>query len=106
MSPTNFVFMCCSGNKKRLHDKAAMQQLREVAAMAERAHGASLGVGHPNAPEEVHEGHPSWMTDRRNGKAGEGGDGMRRLVVLLHGLEGSSTAPLTKRFSSVFVRNG
>ncbi|CAN0404366.1 unnamed protein product, partial [Hapterophycus canaliculatus] len=32
--------------------------------------------------------------------------GTRRLVLVLHGLEGSSTAPLTKRFSSVYTRNG
>lgn len=89
-----------------LRRKAAMQQLREAAALAERVHGASLGIGHPDAPEEVHEEHPSWMTERRNGRGGQGSAGTRRLVVLLHGLEGSSTAPLTKRFSSVYARNG
>ncbi|CAM9706863.1 unnamed protein product, partial [Laminaria digitata] len=84
----------------------AMETLREALVLAERVQGATLGIGHPNAPEVVHEEHPSWMEDRKHGKGGQGAGGTRRLVLVLHGLEGSSTAPLTKRFSSVYVRNG
>lgn len=83
-----------------------METLREALVLAERVKGASLGIGHPDAPEVVHDEHPSWMEDRRHGKGGQGAGGTRRLVLVLHGLEGSSTAPLTKRFSSVYVRNG
>lgn len=83
-----------------------IEELREISVLAERAHDNNLGIGHPAAPEPVHEDDPSWMTERSKGKGGQGTGGTRRLVLVLHGLEGSSTAPLTKRFSSVFTRNG
>lgn len=102
----------------------AMEVLRVATAFAQRAHGAGLGIGHLEAPEMVHKEHASWMKarmeDRQNWSSIDAGEGVgpedggkgraqrepRRLVVLLHGLEGSSTAPLTKRFSSVYSRNG
>ena len=77
-----------------------------MAVLAERAHHNNLGIGHPAAPEPIHEDDPSWMAERSKGQGGQGTGGTRRLVLVLHGLEGSSTAPLTKRFSSVFTRNG
>jgi len=83
-----------------------MEELREMAVLAERAHDNNLGIGHPAAPELVHEDDPSWMAERSKGQGGQGTGGTRRLVLVLHGLEGSSTAPLTKRFSTVFARNG
>lgn len=82
------------------------EELKEMADLAERADGNSLGIGHPAAPEPIHEDDPSWMAERSRGKGGQGRGGTRRLVLVLHGLEGSSTAPLTKRFSSVYTRNG
>ncbi|CAN0374571.1 unnamed protein product [Pylaiella littoralis] len=83
-----------------------MEELRDMAALAERAHDNNLGIGHPAAPEPIHGDDPSWMAERSKGKGGQGTGGTRALVLVLHGLEGSSTAPLTKRFSSVFTRNG
>ncbi|CAM9608442.1 unnamed protein product [Ectocarpus sp. 6 AP-2014] len=82
------------------------EELREMAELAERAHGNDLGLGHPAAPEPVHDNDPSWMAERSKGKSGQGSGGTRRLVLVLHGLEGSSTAPLTKRFSNVYTKNG
>lgn len=46
--------------------------------------------------EEIHEKERSGGAPRRG----------RKLVVLLHGLESSSTQPLTKRFAQVFSRRG
>lgn len=77
-----------------------------MAELAERAHDNDLGLGHPAAPEPVHDNDPSWMAERSKGKGGQGRGGTRRLVLVLHGLEGSSTAPLTKRFSKVYAKNG
>lgn len=84
----------------------SIEELREMAVLAECAQDNNLGLGHPAAPELVHEDDPSWMEERSKGKGGQGTGGTRRLVLVLHGLESSSTAPLTKRFSSVFTRNG
>eukprot|EP00752_Nemacystus_decipiens_P003301 g3055.t1 len=83
-----------------------IEELREMAILAERAHDNNLGIGHPAAPEPIHEDDPSWMAERSKGQGGQGTGGTRRLVLVLHGLEGSSTAPLTKRFSSLFAKNG
>eukprot|EP00903_Cladosiphon_okamuranus_P020831 g19131.t1 len=83
-----------------------IEELREMAVLAEHANDNNLGIGHPEAPEPIHEDDPSWMAERSRGQGGQGTGGTRRLVLVLHGLEGSSTAPLTKRFSSVFTRNG
>ncbi|CAM9867794.1 unnamed protein product, partial [Discosporangium mesarthrocarpum] len=75
-----------------------MEELERAVKLAESTHGASLGLGHPDAPSEVHEENAEWMS-------GAGGGG-RRLVVLMHGLESSSTAPMTQRFSRVFSQRG
>lgn len=47
-----------------------------------------------------------WMRERMEEGVRVDRKRPRRLVVLLHGLEGSSTAPLTKRFSSVYAESG